>query len=86
MVAKPDAIFDAYAEVIMKVSSTVNLRSEAPAIESVRQSVDALLEAAFNKAKSMDKLAILDNTLFVYMGILKVLIKINCGLKLLLIK
>lgn len=75
MAAKPDAIFDVYAEVIMKVSSTVNLRSDASAIESVRETVDAILKAAFDKAKSLEKEAILDNTLFVYMGLLKVL---NC--------
>ncbi len=77
MAAKPDAIFDVYAEVIMKVSSTVNLRSDAPAIESVRETVDAILKAAFDKAKSVEKEAILDNTLFVYMGLLKVLIYIS---------
>lgn len=58
----------------MKVSSTVNLRSEISSVENVQQSVDAILKAAFEKAKSMDKMSVLDNTLLVYMGILKVVI------------
>lgn len=56
----------------MKVSSTVNLRSEKPAIENVQQTVDAILKSAFDKAKSIEKVSMLDNTLFVYMGLLKV--------------
>jgi hypothetical protein len=72
--AKPDALFAVYAEVIMKVSSTVNLRSEISSVENVQQSVDAILKASFEKAKSMDKMSVLDNTLLVYMGILKVVI------------
>ncbi|EFX86541.1 hypothetical protein DAPPUDRAFT_307848 [Daphnia pulex] len=69
--AKPDALFAVYAEVIMKVSSTVNLRSEISSVENVQQSVDVILKAAFEKANSMDKTSVLDNTLLVYMGILK---------------
>lgn len=72
MKSDPDTVFDLYAEVIMKISSAVNLRSEKPAVESVFQAVDAILKAAFDKAKSIEKVPLLDNTLFVYMGILKV--------------
>ena len=58
----------------MKVSSIVNLRTELSSVGNVQQSVDAILKAAFEKAKSMDKMSVLDNTLFVYMGLLKVVI------------
>lgn len=70
--ADPDSIFNIYAEVIMKVSSTVNLRSETSAVESVHQSVDVLLKTAFEKAKAGGKLTSFENTLFIYMGLLKV--------------
>nr|CAH0100224.1 unnamed protein product [Daphnia galeata] len=69
--AKPDTVFDVYAEVIMKVSSIINLRSESPSVESVQQTVDAILKAAFEKANFMDKMPILDNSLLIYMGLLK---------------
>lgn len=69
--AKPDTVFDVYAEVIMKVSSIINLRSESPSVESVQQTVDAILKAAFEKANVMDKMPILDNSLLIYMGLLK---------------
>lgn len=70
--AKPDEIFEIYSELIMKVSSLVNLRSEKPLFEEVQKPVEAILKAAFEKAKAMDKIAIFDNTFFIYMGLLKV--------------
>ena len=72
--AKPDTVFDVYAEVIMKVSSIINLRSESPSVKSVLQTVDVILKAAFEKANFMDKMPILDNSLLIYMGLLKVVI------------
>lgn len=64
-----EALYQVYAEVIMKISSVVNLRSEKTDLESVKPCVNALLEAAFH-CKSAS--ASFDNTLFVYMGLLKV--------------
>ncbi len=62
-------MYQVYAEVIMKISSVVNLRSEKTDLESVKPCLDALLDAALH-CKS--DLASFDNTLFVYMGLLKV--------------
>ena len=56
----------------MKVSSTVNLRSDKLALENVQQSVELLLKGAFEKAKASNNLAVFENTLLVYMGLLKV--------------
>jgi len=67
-----DTSFESYAEAVMKLSSAVNLRSETVAIEMVHESVKTVLKAAFDKASSSDQMTQLDNTLFVYMGLVKV--------------
>lgn len=65
----------------MKVSSTVNLRSDKLALENVQQSVELLLKGAFDKAKASNNLAVFENTLLVYMGLLKVrFARLNCKL------
>lgn len=69
--SKPDEIFDVYAEVIMKLSSTVNLRSEKQLLEEVQQLVEIILKVAFEKAKTTEKMALCNNTFFIYMGLLK---------------
>lgn len=56
----------------MKVSSTVGLRTDKSAVDIVQQSVDTMLQAAFDKATAMERVPVLDNSLFVYMGFLKV--------------
>ena len=56
----------------MKLSSAVNLRSETVAIEMVHESVKTVLKAAFDKASTSNQIIQLDNTLFVYMGLVKV--------------
>ena len=70
--AKSETAFESYAEVVMKLSSAVNLRSESVSIEMVHESVKIILKSAFDKASSTGKINQLDNTLFVYMGLVKV--------------
>ena len=67
-----DTPFDSYAEAVMKLCSAVNLRSETVAIEMVHESVKTVLKAAFDKASTSNLITQLDNTLFVYMGLVKV--------------
>lgn len=68
---KTDTPFDSYAEAVMKLCSAVNLRSETVAIEMVHESVKTVLKAAFDKASTSNLITQLDNTLFVYMGLVK---------------
>ena len=58
----------------MKVSSAVNLRSEKSSVEAVQSCVDAVLKAGFEYAVASGQLSAFENTLFVYMGLLKVIL------------
>ena len=61
-----------YAEVVMKLCSTVNQRSKKNALERVQNYADDILQSAFQKALASHRLAEFENTLLVYMGLMKV--------------
>jgi len=60
-----------YAEVVMKLCSTVNQRSKKNALERVQNYADDILQSAFQKALASHRLAEFENTLLVYMGLMK---------------
>ena len=64
--------FDVYAELTMKLCSTVNGKSDTVAMEMVQNCVELVLKEAFQRADSSGNGAILDNTLLVHMGLIKV--------------
>lgn len=72
MAAHPDTPYETYAEIIMKVSSTVSIRSENDSVDNVKQAVDALLKEAIGIAISANQLSIFENALLVYTGLIKV--------------
>merc|ERR1712137_499552 len=68
---KNELALELYAEATMKLSSVVNGTSTPDALHLVRSCVDAILTDAFRKAESAGKLTLFNNTLLVYMGLIK---------------
>jgi len=65
-------IFKLYAEVVIKLCSTVNDRSDEIALKTVKKCVDDVLQSAFQKAAAIDRMAMFENTILVHMGLIKV--------------
>jgi hypothetical protein len=57
----------------MKLCSTVNGKSDTVAMEMVQNCVELVLKEAFQRAESSGNGAVLDNTLLVHMGLIKVI-------------
>lgn len=66
------SVLSLYAEMVMKLCSTVNQRSNKNSLESIQNCADDILQSAFQKATTSNRLAEFENTLLVYMGLMKV--------------
>lgn len=69
--AHSEAPYETIVEIIMKVSSTVSLRSDNESVENVKGCIEALVKVAVQKAVDANQLSVLENALFVYMGLIK---------------
>jgi len=64
-------IFKTYAEVVIKLCSTANEKSDKAALETIKKCVDNVLQNAFQKAAAIGQMAQFENNILVHMGLIK---------------